>query len=359
MYKRLLLLNGLAALAIPMHHAAAFGLLAMFQWTNRYRPVKVPNYDQLGSLSYHLLIDTRLLMGFAVPAFLFVSGFFVAFLGKGKHSNIQWSMVLPRIKVLLLPFAVWTIFHFFINMSLPNSLDDILDPYFFIPVLIQFYLLSPLLIPLAKRRWRLLLVIAAFIHLSLFSLRYLQVLGIEIPGQEQILSLTPRWLFFAEPLWFPLGLIAGLHLNSFGPLLARFRSSLPILMIVSGLLTIVEYHLIDHGNGDVWLGPVFAGIARFPYAITVIFSVLAFKDVSIPFSRQLSNLSTKSLGIYMANLPFIYVVASLMYHLTPWLLGVYPLYLIILFIVGTAGPLVLMQSVRLSPVRMGYRYLFG
>jgi hypothetical protein len=358
-YKRLLLLNGLAALAIPMHHAAAFALLAMFQWTNRYRTVEVPNYDQLGSISYHLLIDTRLLMGFAIPAFLFVSGFFIAFLGKGKSSNVRWSMIFPRIKILLPPFIFWTVFHYLLIRNTPSSPAELLNLYFFIPIIIQFYLLSPLLVPLAKSRWKLLLVVSAFIHLTLFSLRYLRALGVAIPGQELVLSLTPRWLFIAEPFWFPLGLIIGLHLDSFGRQLIKFRSGLLVIMVILGLLTIVEYHFVDRISGEEWLGPVFGGIARIPYAIAVIFCVLAFKDVPMPYSNQISKIGTQSLGIYMANLPFIYVISSLMYHFTPWLLGAHYFYMFILFLAASGGPLLLMEGIRLSPIRIGYRYLFG
>ena len=37
--KRLLWLNGIAIIAVAMHHAAAFSLQAMFEWTDRYMTV--------------------------------------------------------------------------------------------------------------------------------------------------------------------------------------------------------------------------------------------------------------------------------------------------------------------------------
>ncbi len=39
MVNRLLLLNGLAAIMVAFHHAAAYGFNAMFRWTDRYLPV--------------------------------------------------------------------------------------------------------------------------------------------------------------------------------------------------------------------------------------------------------------------------------------------------------------------------------
>ena len=65
---------------IPIHHATAYGLQAMFMWTDRYRDVAVPNYDMLGSLSFYVTIIVRQLDVYSVPAFLFISGYFIAFM---------------------------------------------------------------------------------------------------------------------------------------------------------------------------------------------------------------------------------------------------------------------------------------
>ena len=65
---------------VPLHHSTAYGLQAMFEWTNRYRDVAVPNFDQLGTLPYYVLMFARQFDAFGVPAFLFVSGFFIAFM---------------------------------------------------------------------------------------------------------------------------------------------------------------------------------------------------------------------------------------------------------------------------------------
>ena len=46
MNKRLLMLSGLAITAVAVNHAANWGFIALFWWTDRYRAVAVPNYDQ-------------------------------------------------------------------------------------------------------------------------------------------------------------------------------------------------------------------------------------------------------------------------------------------------------------------------
>jgi hypothetical protein len=150
--KRLLWLNGAAIIAIAVHHAAAFSLQAMFDWTDRYLAVTVPNYDQLGSPAYHILMTLRLLLTFAGPAFFFISGYFVGITAKGS-STVSWSMVFSRIKLLLLPFLLWTAVRFILLRDLPEDIDDILTPYHWIPLLIQFYLVSPFIVTLARRSW--------------------------------------------------------------------------------------------------------------------------------------------------------------------------------------------------------------
>ena len=52
-----MLLNGLAILAVVFNHASGWGYTAMVYWADRYRPVTVPNFDQVWSPSFYGLID--------------------------------------------------------------------------------------------------------------------------------------------------------------------------------------------------------------------------------------------------------------------------------------------------------------
>ncbi|MGH2536978.1 MAG: acyltransferase family protein [Candidatus Promineifilaceae bacterium] len=359
MAKRLLLLNGIAIAGIVLHHAAAYALQAMFEWTDRYLPVAVPNYDQLGSLPYYGLMVVRLLMTAAVPAFFFVSGYFVAFMARGGRSRVTLNMVTPRIKVLLIPFLIWTALRYVLLRRLPTSLDDILNPYHFIPLLIQFYLLAPLMVDLARRDWKLLLAPAALFQLVGPVIRVLSALLTGAPLQEELLDL-PRWLFLVgHPFWFPFGIVAGLYLSEARSWLARQRKALLAAVILLGGLVLAEYWLVDAANGQEWLGPGFSGIAHHLFSFALILYVLALEPAAVPLSRHFSQLGTQTLGIYLMNIPAVYVAAVLMYRLTPALLGYQLVYFALLVLVGLGVPLLLMRAVRRSPARVGYRYLFG
>ena len=67
MARRILLLSGLAILAVVLNHAGGFGQIAMFLWADRYRPVSVPNWDQLGTPVHYALLTIRSVGVFAVP----------------------------------------------------------------------------------------------------------------------------------------------------------------------------------------------------------------------------------------------------------------------------------------------------
>ena len=360
MAKKLLFLNGLAILTIPVHHATAYGLQAMFIWTDRYMPVEVPNYDQMGSLYYYLIIILRQLDTYSVPAFLFISGYFVAFTVRGKNSKISLKTLTPRIKILLIPFIIWTIIRYIMLRRVPTGIDEILDPYHFIPLLIQFYLLSILLVPLARKNWKLLLIIFAAIHLTIQTVRYLNNVGVTFPGMDVMLTLSPRWLFYGQqPFWFPLGLVFGLYTTQFNNWIGNKRNFLIVATVTLAILGIAEYFIADYFNGEDWIGPTFAGFTRNFYILAFILLILALDQKAFPMEKRVSDIGSQSLGIYLANIPFIYIVAVLMYRFTPWVLGVQPVYLTVLLIVGLLGPLVLMTFVRRSPFRNTYRYFFG
>ena len=365
MTKRLLYLNGLAILMIPLQHATGYGLQAMFLWTDQYLPVEVPNYSLLGSFSYHLIIFIRQLSTFSVPAFLIISGFFISFLARGKDANVTWKQVIPRAKVLLYPFVIWTVLRFVLLRRLPESIEDILQPYHFIPLLIQFYLLSPFLVRVAKTNWKLLLGISLFLHLGIQFYRYAEDMRWMLPGQDLVLWLTPRWIFYGQqPFWFPFGIVFGLHATEFYQKLKTYKWPLLIGTLFFLGLMITEYYVAFSMSGEAWMGATFAGanfsgMVRIFYIFFTILFILSLDDAILPFPKVVTDLGSRSLGIYMANIPCIYVTAVLMYRLTPQLLGIQPIYLSVLFAAGVGIPLFLMYLVRRTPLRSYYRYIFG
>jgi surface polysaccharide O-acyltransferase-like enzyme len=301
----------------------------------------------------------RQMSTFSVPAFLFITGYFIAFMARGENSNVTWAKVLPRVRALIFPFVLWTIIRFALLRQFPTSLEEVLDPYHFVPLLIQYYLFSPVFVPLAKEHWKAFLTAAAVLHLGVQSLNYLSGLGVTFAGQELLLGLTPRWLFIGQqPFWFPLGLVFGLHTELFKEKLNPMRGIFAVSTIVLLILAFVEFELVEVLNGEMRLNPQFGGYSRTFFILSFLLWFIT-NESAVPFIDKISYLGARSLGVYMANIPMIYVVAVLMYQFAPWLLGKQFLYQSILFSAGLFGPLILMELIRRSPARQGYRYLFG
>lgn len=360
MTRKLLFLSGLAIFAIPIQHASAYGLQALFEWTDRYMDVAVPNYDLLGSPAYYVLTILRQLSVFSVPGFLVISGYFIAFMARGKEGKVTLNATLPRIRTLIPPFVVWTVVRFALLRDFPDSIDEVLNPYHFVPLLIQFYLLAPVMVPLAKRNWKWFLAFFAVLHIGVEAVRYLDQLGMAVPGGEFVLAATPRWLFYAQqPFWLPFGLVFGLRTSEFIDFMKRNRSRLWIGVIVFAVLSLVEYFAADVVNGPAWIGPTFAGFSRNLYILSALMLILVLDESRFPFLKTFEEWGSRSLGIYLGNIPFIYVVAVFLYLYLPWVLGVQLLYIPILFAAGFFGPLLLMAAVRRSPLRRFYRYVFG
>lgn len=358
---RLLLLNGIAALMVPIHHATSFGFQAMFDWTHRYRDVAVPNYDQLGTLPYHALMLSRSLTASAVPAFFFVSGFFIAFMARGQEARVDRNMVVPRVKKLIPPILLWVIIrHALVFRRLPNTAGEVLEPYYFLILLIQYYLLAPVLAPLAKSNWRLLLLATGLMQLLVHGgLNYLVLIGLQIPAWATAIAALPKWFFPARIFYFTVGLVAGVHASAFKQWLLRARWALLAAVVALGPLSAVEHWLLSRQVESAWPGPDLPTLSGFAYMALFSLSFLALGSFTTPGERTLNALGTKSLGIYLAHIPVMYVAAVALYRYAPWTLGNQLIYQLILIAAGLAGPLLLMTMIRRTPARRWYTYIFG
>lgn len=112
-----------------------------------------------------------------------------------NKSGVSWEFVSSRIKKLIVPFVIWTTILMILLRRFPPTLQELLTVYYYIPLIIQYYLLSPILVPLARNHWKLLLVVSAVIQLGLGFLRLPALLGLDWPGVDLIIRLTPIWFF--------------------------------------------------------------------------------------------------------------------------------------------------------------------
>jgi probable poly-beta-1,6-N-acetyl-D-glucosamine export protein len=367
MAKRLLLLNGVAIVCVVLFHATGFGYTAMFAWAHRYKDAGAPPYEDVGTAAYYALRLVEQFVVFCIPAFLFVSGFFVSVLA-GRAGVLERRAVTARVRALLIPYLLWSAL-ILVGFALEGRVYSIAQyarflltgstnaNYYYVPMLVQLYLVAPLVVVLAIRYWKALLVGAGVLQVFVYILQYSAVLGAEVPGLPQAAWL-PKWLFVAHFFWFASGVVVGFQQQRFKELIQRWRRPLLVsacLLFVAGL---VEWELLVAWSGSPWRENRVTLIDGL-YAASAILAFLAFTEVSVPFPAVLVELGSRSFGIYLVHGVVMEYFSRGLYHLAPWILGQQWLFQPLLIALGLSVPLILMGLVRRTPTRNLYGYVFG
>lgn len=369
MAKRLLLLNGVAILCVILFHAAGFGFTAMFSWAHRYRPVVSPNYDEVGTPAYYALRLIEQLVVFAIPSFLFVSGYFVAVLTGRTRATVDPRAIGARIRSLLIPYLIWSTIAllgfalqgriFSGQRYLSAYLTGSANPnYYYVVLLVQLYLLAPGIVLLARRRWQALLVATGILQVGVYLLQYPIVLGIEVPVISAIAAAVPKWLFVAHLFWFAFGVVAGFQHQALRSGLERVRWMLPAAAALLFVAGVVEWELLLRWSAHPW-SEIRITLVDGLYSAAMILGFLGWQDLELPFPGTLVMLGTRSFGIYLVHGLAMEYFSRGLYHLAPWVLGHQLLFQPLLIAVGLAVPLVLMAAVNRIPIKGLYAQLFG
>ena len=374
---------GLGILGLILNHSATFGYQATFDLAWRYRPevaascedltppVNCHNYDQVHSPTYWGLSLVRRFIAFGVPVFLMVSGYFIAFAAGRKDARIKWPILRARVVGLLIPYLVWSIIIFvgqalFYNRMYPNAWEYIrrllvggaTGSYYYIPLLIQLYLRSPILVPLAKNNCKSLSVVSAILMLFVETLRYFQLFGLGEPVVPSLISLTPLWFFPRRLFWFALGIVFGFHIGDFKPFLVRHKNKLAVGAVVFYLLSLVEFEILLALSGQPWID-FYSTYTTNIYAGFFMLALLSVEKLKLPLTPQIMDIGAKAFGIYLVHEQVLELVGTLMFRFTPWILGYQILYQPIMIVFALGVPLLLMRLVSRSPAKKLYKYSFG
>jgi peptidoglycan/LPS O-acetylase OafA/YrhL len=371
MVRRLLYLNGLAAIGVVLNHAAGWGFVAMFWWPHRYLPVSSPNFEAMGSPIYFGLRSIEQLIIVSIPIFLFVSGFFISVATGRSRNTVDWHIILNRIKNLLIPYVIWSLVIFIIQFMESRTLlspevylrrllfGGAYDVFYFIPVLTQLYILSPFLVPVAKNKPKLLLFGAGLLQSVVLMLRYGQILGINSPILDQLGFLLPTWFFPGFIFWFSLGIVIGFRIQELKQYFERVDRRI-FLTLLAGLflLGMFEWEILLGLSGQDWIAPRDTLIDAL-FSGAFILTYLSFDKFLFPLTNEVGALGARSFGIYLVHAPVLEYTARSIYHMAPILLAYQLFFLPLLVVLGLAVPLLLMTGIKKSPARTSYGFLFG
>lgn len=359
--------RGLAIIGVVVEHAIGWGFTAMFWWTDRYRPVTVPNFDQIGSTNYYISHIFEAFFAFCLPMFFLISGFFMQL--TFQSGGPAWGKIFKRIKRLVVPFLIWSVVMMLLNIiqghrySVLTFIFVIITgnsaaAFYFVPVLIQLYLLAPFIIDFLRKRPRLVLVSTALIQLFSVSLAYGVILNVNTPVIKQLLLLNNGASVTNHIFWFTLGIAIGNYFEKIDGRLERAKWLLLGLSVVSYILMFVEWDNIWRMSGEVWIARRFIPSAHI-YSFFFILTLLAFRDWKPPLPKLTAYLGSKSYGIYLVHALVMTIAAKIIYHIAPALLSANLLYQLVLVSVGIAVPLLMMGFIARVASGRYYVYLFG
>ncbi len=189
------ILRGLAIIGVVAIHSAGIGY--QFQDT---------------SIQFIGTVIWRQLINFSVPLFLAISGYFLA-KKIVENKKDYFSFIRKQIPRVLIPYILWSILYLGINMIRGAELQSILFkfftfqsavPFYFIILIIQYYLLLPVMKKLATSKG---LIISTTISIAscliIFYFRYYTNFDLPLFVYAGVF---PTWMIF-----FVLGIYIKLH----------------------------------------------------------------------------------------------------------------------------------------------------
>lgn len=288
------LLRGIAIILVVFIHVTPFGFV------------------DSDSLNFDATIIFRQIINFAVPLFLFISGYLMA--NKSLSStNEYFSYLKKQLPRVLLPYIVWSVLYSLIFFALGINAETLLfnfltfqvvGPFYFIALICQCYLLQPLLKSLSKSFGRLLL--SLLISLSscavLFYLRYYRSIDIPLYIYGGIVS---TWIFFP---------VLGMYFNS-----NKINVSKGILSVVTVILllfSLFETKYILDTFDDLSNAVSAVKLSSFLYSASAITLLFTLRN-SIPKSSSLFRISELSFGIYFSHMLVLTVIQILFKRFVP------------------------------------------
>ncbi|MCP4357202.1 MAG: acyltransferase [Chloroflexi bacterium] len=334
---------GLAIVLVVLNHAIVYGL-------------------ELSPVTGALLVFLNILKAFgvyAVPTFLFISGAFVAYASRGKAS-LSPKFIWSSLRHILLPYLLWTFIAYldlvFIRggiFSVSGYIKNVMVgfPYHFVPLIIFYYVLSPLLVKIGRRYGGLLLLAIGFYQLFLLIILGTDMSSVEVPADWTRFLALPvlRNTMKVWGIYFPMGFLFSLHNARLRPYLTRFRL---VFIMVTAVLFIVSILRIFSSDITSWIHIILP--LPFMFVLPVI------QRTSIPKVRQFEKIGRRAYGLYLVHLIVLEILLFAISSFVPGLaqvpLIIYPLF----FVCALVIPLFIMERIAHQPVtRRIYRYVFG
>jgi peptidoglycan/LPS O-acetylase OafA/YrhL len=341
-------LSGLAIVLVVLNHSIHMGMTFL----------PTLGYPAVEGWGRYVLEVLQQLGVFAVPTFLFISGCFATYALQSGSLRQSYKTMWSRLQHILWPYLIWSIVfyellyaHYGQHYTIPEYVKFLLVgyPFNFVPLLVFYYVLSPLLVRLGKRYGLLLILGVAVYQLFLINIVIPQSLGFAFPYWMQVLVPPVVSTTLADwAIYFPLGIVYSLHAKAILPWLRRFRWAFVAAAALFFVLHVLHF-------ASVIYAPLAGDLA--PLALVCVIPLI--RRDAIPFVQPLEWVGRMSYGLYLTHLIVADCVLWIIQVTAPQLLRDQLLLEPLLFVLTLSIPLILMYSMSRLPVRAAYRYMFG
>lgn len=289
------MLRGLAIIFVVIIHSSNMG----FQFPS-------------DSFNFNFTVLTRQLLNIAVPLFLSISGYFLV--QKNIYTlDVYYGFIKKQIPKIYIPFFFWSIIFLILgvivfNKSISSEFFKLLifqssGPYYFIALIIQYYILLPLLQKLANFRGLIISLIISLVTVVLvFYIR--NYMGVSLPLILYAGNFPILMVFF----------VLGLYLGSLKEI-TMSNKLLIFLICTFYILSCIEsyflYSLFENGG--------LAATAMKPtsFIFTLFLIIWLFKNINFLKSTILEYLGKISFGIYLIRVFLLIIIPPLIGKIMP------------------------------------------
>ncbi|MGQ2965159.1 acyltransferase [Methylophilus sp.] len=294
-------LRGLAIIGVVAIHVSGSGTQVMHAASDVY-----------------LTIFWRNFWNFSVPLFLSISGYFLAKKTFTKHGDYL-NFLSKQVPKVYLPFLFWSFICLLLAVATKSAVSSELfklltfqssGPYYFIALIIQYYLLLPILKHLANLKG---LIASVAVSLTatyfIFHLRYIS--GIDLPLIIYAGNFVTWLMFF----------VFGIYIGSTNRITV---SNTVLLSAIAGfyLLSCLETFLLIEWFNQPQAAVTAIKPSSFLYSLALI--AYLFKNMNIFHSELLKRLGGISFGIYLIHMLVLNIESRILHKLLPaWVEGLF------------------------------------
>lgn len=264
-----------------------------------------------GAWRSHIAILYRQSLNFAVPAFIFISGYWMS---KKHIESLEGykTFLTRRLSRVLVPYLFWSAILLGYEAIKTHNIDvqqitfklltgRATTVYFFIIVISQFYIITPLLQYINRKRYGLILVII----LNVISLLSAYLGRLYFNYWTPVSSAFYLWIIFYE-----IGLLVGSSdSKKFATKKVRFFI-LPAVLVCL-LISAQETSILLSRYNDSYFAIAPVKYSSFLYSVCIIIAFLHIRKRLSPRPKFLAALGYYSFGIYLIHIPILNQVANL------------------------------------------------